>query len=185
MPQAKKKLVVIMCSIFFIILAASAWAARDSMFICQLESNKIGPKPADTEANGSVIFYLDESQQELTYKVLVEKIQDAYMAHLHIGASHKEGQIAVWLYPVREDEKENRTIEGEFNGTLADGVIRPENLKNDITFEELVESLRNGNAYVNVHTEKFVMGAIRGQVYSQDFARHKEALQTAAGGSAE
>jgi len=184
MLTEKRKLIVFMLSIFFITVAAYAWAASDNMFICQLKSNKVGPKPADTEANGSVIFYLDESRQELTYKLLVEKIHDAYMAHLHLGPSEKEGQLAVWLYPFREDEKEKRTIEGEFNGILADGVIIQEDLKNGITFEKLVEALRNGNAYVNVHTEKFVMGAIRGQVYSQEFARYIDEHPTAAGGSA-
>ena len=184
MLQAKKKLSVIIYSIFLISIAASEGRARDSMFICQLEGNKVGPKPADTRSNGSVIFFLDESKQELTYKVLVEKIQDANMARLHIGSADKGGQLAAWLYPAREDKKEKHTMEGEFNGTLADGVVRPEDLKNGITFEKLIDSLSNGNAYVNVHTEKFVTGAIRGQVYSRGFTKHMEKHLSAAGGSA-
>ena len=180
MLKVEKKLTIIMFCIFFVSLA-TAGAAAQNMFVCKLETNKIGPKPADTEANGSVIFYLDESKQELTYKLLVEKIQDAYMAHLHIGPSDKEGQVAVWLYPIQDNGQASRTIEGEFNGTLADGVIRPEDLKSGITFEEVIESLNNGNAYVNVHTKKFFMGAIRGQVYSQEFASHMEENPTAAG----
>jgi len=180
MLKVNRKPTIYMFCFFFVIIA-SVGAAADNMFICDLTSNSIGPKPADTEANGSAIFLLDESKQELTYKLLVEKIEDAYMAHLHIGPADKEGQMAVWLYPLPGHDSAKRIIEGEFNGTLAEGVISPEDLKNGVTFEELIEALRNDNAYVNVHTEKFVMGAIRGQVQSEQYTSHMERLPTAAG----
>lgn len=182
MSGVNGKITIVMFCIIFISFVSAASSA-DNMFVCDLVSSTIGPKPADTEATGSAVFYLDESRQELSYKLMVEKIQDTCMAHLHIGPSNKEGETAVWLYPPPGHNPEDRTIEGEFNGTLVDGVIRPEDLKNGITFEELVESLSNGNAYVNVHTEKFVMGAIRGQVHLGEFAAHMEENPTAAGAS--
>ena len=171
---------IIMFCVFFITIA-SAVSAAENTFICDLEVNKIGPKPADTQANGSAVFYFDESKHELTYKLMVEKIQDVSMAHLHIGPAGKEGQLAVWLYPPPGESRADRKIEGEFNGTLADGVIRPEDLKDGVSFNELIESLTNGNAYVNIHTEKFVMGAVRGQIYSDRIASRMEANPTAAG----
>lgn len=169
MLKVKRVITGIMFCVFFISIVCAV-AAAENMFVCDLGVNKIGPKPADTEAQGNVVFYLDESKQELTYKLMVEKIQDVYMAHLHIGPAGKEGQTVAWLYPLPGDVPADRTIKGEFNGILAEGVIRPEDLKNGITIEELLESLTKGNAYVNVHTEKFYMGAIRGQVYSEEFA---------------
>jgi len=180
MLKINRKLTIFMFCIFFVI-TASVGAAADNMFICDLTSNSIGPKPADTEANGSAIFLFDENKQELTYKLLVEKIEDAYMAHLHIGPADKEGLLAVWLYPLPGHKPAKRTIEGQFNGTLAEGVIGTEDLENGVTYEELIESLRNDNAYVNVHTEKFVMGAIRGQVHSEQYTSHMERMPTAAG----
>ena len=175
---------IIVCCTFFITLVSAAAAATetaDNMFVCDLEVNKVGPKPADTIANGNVIFLLDEEKNELSYKIHVEDIEDVYMAHLHMGPSKKEGIIATWLYPVDEHDSENRTIEGEFTGTLAEGVIRQEDLKHGITLEEIIESLGNGNSYVSVHTKNFVMGAVRGQVYLEGLASQMEKNPTAAG----
>ena len=158
--------------LFFLLLIVfvSTGQAAHNQFLCDLSVNKVGPKPANTKANGNVTFLLDEEKKQLSYKILVEDIENVYMVHLHMGPSNKEGIIATWLYPVDDHNSENRAIKGKFTGTLAEGVIMQEDLKHGITFEEIVESLSKGNAYVNVHTEKFIMGAIRGQVYSQEFA---------------
>jgi hypothetical protein len=164
----------------FFVFVTSGNAAHDQ-FVCDLKVNKVGPKPANTSAHGNVIFDLDKDKKELSYKIQVADIEDVYMVHVHMGPSGKEGIIATWLYPVGDHNSENRTIEGKFNGTIAEGVIKKEDIMHGITFEELIESLKNGNAYVSVHTEKFVMGAIRGQVYSQEFASNVERNTTAEG----
>jgi hypothetical protein len=139
-------------------------SAFDHEFTCSLECNKIGPKPADTKAKGNVIFQLDENKQEIFYRLSVENIKDTYMAHLHLGPSNSQGPIAVWLYPLYDHDSSKRLIEGEFSGTLAQGIINQNELQDGIKFEELAESMKNGQAYVNVHTQKFLPGEIRGQV---------------------
>lgn len=182
MLKEKRMLAVILFCVVFVTFPSPGNGA-DNMFVCDLQCNKIGPKPAETEATGSAVFLLDESGQELSYKLMVEKIHDAYMAHLHIGSADSQGQMAAWLYPVGDHKPENRVQEGQFSGVLAEGVIRPADLEGEVTFEEVADSLRNGNAYVNVHTEKFVMGAIRGQVRQGEFAAQMEENPTAAGTS--
>lgn len=142
----------------------SVGAAANSQFVSPLKCNKLGPKPADSEAEGRVVFHLDESKKELAYTIQVDGIKDAYMAHLHFGPEGKEGHIAAWLYPAENHDSPDRKIAGEFIGTLAEGVIRPKDLKHGITFAELVETMHNGDAYVSIHTTKYVMGALRGQV---------------------
>jgi hypothetical protein len=69
--------------------------------------------------------------------------------------------MAVWLYPTNSAK---RTIEGEFTGILAKGIIRAGDLEEGITFKDLIESMRNGNTYVNVHSKKYIPGELRGQV---------------------
>lgn len=172
---------ICLVSCYLLIVFVSSGQAAHNQFVCDLEVNKVGPKPADTIAEGNVIFILDEDKKELSYKIQVENIQDVYMAHLHLGPSNKEGIIATWLYPKDDHDSPNRTIEGKFTGTLAEGIIRQEDLRHGITFEEITESISNGNAYVNVHTKKFVMGSIRGQVYSQEYASNMEQNPTAVG----
>jgi hypothetical protein len=72
--------------------------------------------------------------------------------------------MAVWLYP---NNSGTRTIKGEFTGILAKGVIRPGDMEDGVTFEDLIESMRNGRTYVNVHTKNYIPGELRGQVQPQ------------------
>ena len=62
-----------------------------------------------------------KSKQELSCKLLVEKIEAAYMTHLPIGPAEKEGLLAFWLYPLPGHGPDERTIEGQFNGILQKG----------------------------------------------------------------
>jgi hypothetical protein len=168
MPKEKYMIklnrILTIITLSFFIVATAVWASSICQFSSGLECNKIGPKPAETSAKGDVFFQLDESRQEITYKLQVEKIKDVYMAHLHIGPSNKQGPMAVWLYP---NNSVTRTIKGEFTGILAKGVIRPGDMEDGVTFEDLIESMRNGRTYVNVHTKNYIPGELRGQVQPQ------------------
>src|SRR5210317_2125181 len=99
MKKQKEILTIIMFCVFTMATVSAGLAAGHYRFSCNLYENKVGPKPANTEASGIVLFQLDEIKQEIVYQLRVEKIQDVYMAHLHMGASNKEGLLAVWLYP--------------------------------------------------------------------------------------
>lgn len=60
-------------------------------------------------------------------------------------------------------------ISGTTNGILAQGVITQANMVGTgpnlgLTFEGLIEKIKAGNAYVNVHTAQFGPGEIRGQI---------------------
>lgn len=169
MKKQKMILAMIMFCVFTIATASAGLAAGHYRFSCDLYENKVGPKPAKTEASGFVLFHLDEIKQEIVYQLRVEQINDVYMAHLHMGAPNKEGLLAVWLYPPRKHNQANRIIEEELNGTLAEGVIRQEDLRDGLVLEDLVESLRSGNAYVNIHTRNFIMGELRGQVETDQY----------------
>jgi hypothetical protein len=160
MIKLNRKLTISLLS-FFLVASTPAGPKAVFHFVCGLECNKIGPKPAYTLAKGDVVFLLDKSKQEITYKLQVTKIRDVYMAHLHIGPCDKQGPMAVWLYPTNSAK---RTIEGEFTGILAKGIIRAGDLEEGITFKDLIESMRNGNTYVNVHSKKYIPGELRGQV---------------------
>lgn len=180
MLRVKGATICVMMFLGLFVFAATGQTGHDQ-FVCDLIVSKVGPKPANTLAKGNVIFFVDKDNKELLYKIQVKDIQDVYMTHLHMGPANKEGIIAAWLYPVGDHDSENRTIEGKFTGVLAEGTLKQEDIRHGITFEELIESLSNGHAYVNVHTKKFVMGAIRGQVYPQEFARSMDGTESDSG----
>lgn len=147
-------------------IATATWSfagqGSQESFAGMLEANKVGPKPAETQAAGQIVFYLDEAKGELTYELQVTNLDDVRMAHLHVGPSDRQGPLVFWLYPAAVQSA--RKISGNFTGILAKGEIRPENLRGGISFDQLVEAMRSGQAYVNVHTAKYIPGELRGQI---------------------
>lgn len=159
----KSKLLVTLTMLIWAATTAAAFAGQPVQeFDAVLQANQVGPKPAVTEAVGQVTFYFDQATGVLTYELQVTNIEDVRMAHLHVGPSDRQGPLVFWLYPgaTRSDRK----VSGTFSGILAKGEIRPENLRGGISFDELIKSMQAGQAYVNVHTAKYIPGELRGQV---------------------
>jgi hypothetical protein len=165
--------IVIFCLLFIAsATAAGAGLEEDYDFISNMGCSKIGPQhPEHTDATGQVLFKLNEEKQELSYIVKVENLEDAYMAHLHVGPCDEEpqekkglieqGPIAAWLYLCKDKEG---CFKGKFTGVLAQGIITPDDLQNNITFPDLIKAMRRGYAYTNVHTKRYITCEICGEV---------------------
>jgi hypothetical protein len=170
------KPIIFLCGLFFIVSASAAWAEEDYDFVASMQCSEIGPRhPKQTDASGQVLFKLDEDRQELFYVLKVENLKDAYMAHLHVGPCDEEpreqeapveqGPIAAWLYLCKNKDE---CVKGEFSGILAQGVITPADLLNDITFSDLIKAMSDGYAYANVHTKKYITCEICGPVIPRE-----------------
>jgi hypothetical protein len=125
----------------------------------------------DTKAQGQAIFRFNGSDS-LDFKLIVANIENVTQAHIHCGAFGSNGPIVVWLYPPAPPAQ---LIPGRSQGVLAAGTITAANviprtpgdgcLNGGVAdFDGLVERLRTGGAYVNVHTTQFLPGEIRGQI---------------------
>lgn len=128
------------------------------------------PSAVDTEATGGAMFSLSEDGSEMDYALLVSAIEDANQAHIHLGGADEEGPVAVWLYPDPE-ATEPELQEGRFDGVLATGTFTEEHLTDEVeggTMDDLLQLIEGGDAYVNVHTEEYPAGEIRGQLVSID-----------------
>jgi len=126
----------------------------------------------DSQAQGQAIFHLSEDGTALEYKLIAANIDNAFMAHIHLGAVGTNGPIVVFLYgPVAPGG-------GRTDGVLAEGTITAANLIGPLAgrpLSDLVEAMNDGGAYVNVHTNDgvappntgpgdFPGGEIRGQL---------------------
>ncbi|WP_247730922.1 CHRD domain-containing protein [Halovivax limisalsi] len=124
----------------------------------------------DTEAAGGAAFSLSEDGSEMEYALLVSAIEDVTQAHIHLGGAGENGPVAVWLYPDPE-ATEPELQEGRFDGVLATGTFTEEHLTDAVeggTMDALLEAIEGGGAYVNVHTEEYPAGEIRGQLTSAE-----------------
>lgn len=130
----------------------------------------------DSNARGSAIFQLNADGTELSYKLIVANIDNAFMAHIHRGAAGANGPIVVWLYPSTATTP-GPVGAGRLDGVIAEGTITAANLVGPLAgapLSALLDILTSGNAYVNVHTNDgvaptntgpgdFPGGEIRGQ----------------------
>ncbi|WP_187433093.1 CHRD domain-containing protein [Natronococcus pandeyae] len=145
--------------------------AEAGIFLAALTGDQ-QPESVETDATGGAVFSLSEDGAELEYALLVNGIEDADQAHIHLGGAREDGPVAAWLYPdPGADEPELQ--DGRFDGVLATDTIADEHVTDAVegeTIDALVEEITDGNAYVNVHTEEHPDGEIRGQLVSVEDA---------------
>jgi hypothetical protein len=138
------------------------------------------PTPAnvgESNARGNAIIQLSEDGTQLTYKLIVANIENVFQAHIHNAVPGVNGPIVVWLYPSTAPVA-GPLGQGRIDGVIAEGTITAANLVGTLSgdpLSDLVDLLKNGTAYVNVHTNDgvaptntgpgdFPGGEIRGQV---------------------
>jgi hypothetical protein len=115
----------------------------------------------NTGAVGTADVIVDETNQEITVTLRVFNIPTPTTAgHIHIGAAGIAGPVVV-NFP---DAIVGRT--GDFAMTFRVGpnqfVARPAIGIN--TMQDAIQAIVNGNSYVNIHTQQFPAGEIRGQL---------------------
>ncbi len=119
----------------------------------------------DSPATGLAVLTLGPDGDTISYQLKVQGIENVTMAHIHIASEPGgDGAPAVWLYPAVAPAA---AIPGEFTGLLAEGDITAANFIGPLaglTFADLLTAIRENRAYVNVHTQQFPAGEIRGRL---------------------
>ncbi len=155
-------LMILMAAAFAVTGTASA---RSSRFTAHLSGKAQVPEKIKTRATGIAIFSLSKDGKELFYKLRVRDINGVTMAHIHLATIDKNGPPVVWLYPETGMAPKEKT--GRFSGILAKGKITEKDLIGPLEgkpVSALIDEIKSGDAYVNVHTIKYPNGEIRGQI---------------------
>ncbi|MDX1542789.1 MAG: CHRD domain-containing protein [Christiangramia sp.] len=115
----------------------------------------------DSKATGQAIVKISKDETYLEYKLIVANIDNVVMSHFHMAPAGTNGSVVVWLFG-----KEGPAPAGDFNGVLAEGVITEDDVVGSLNgdFQALIDAIRAGNIYVNVHTTEFPGGELRGQL---------------------
>ncbi len=114
--------------------------------------------PVESTATGEAVFEVIANGVEFT--LTVNNGVGVTQAHIHIGSPTENGPVVAFLFgPVPAGT--------DINGVLAMGTLTADDLVGDLDgrpIDDLIEDLRQGNIYVNVHTLANPNGEIRGPI---------------------
>lgn len=125
------------------------------------------PTPVATAASGTfnadirdtaMVGNRRDSLTVIRFELLVSNINAVTAGHIHAGGPEVVGPIMVSLFS-------GPTSPSPTNGVLRQADIsRASTFNAPFTFDSVLTNIRNGTAYVNVHTVAFPGGEIRGQI---------------------
>ncbi len=113
-------------------------------------SGKDEVPPVNTQATGNVQFQLSSDGKEINYDLTTTNLNGFMMAHIHKGKSGENGPPIAALQMGK-----GKITSSDLQGPLAGKQI-----------SDLVDLMKNGQAYANVHTQQNQNGEIRGQIMS-------------------
>ncbi|HEX8359011.1 MAG TPA: CHRD domain-containing protein [Longimicrobium sp.] len=116
-----------------------------------------------SRARGSAIFKLSDDGATLHYRLVVANIEGVTQSHIHIAPAGSNGPVVVFLYGFNAAGTSRSGVLAEGEITASKLIARPA-IGFGATMPELVQRMRAGNAYVNVHTLAIPPGEIRGQI---------------------
>jgi hypothetical protein len=157
-----------------IALSAFSVSAHDGV---RLQARLVGAQEVplvSTQASGDFEARID-SDGSISYKLRYEGLEggNTLFAHIHLGQRSVNGGIMAFLCGGGSKPTPCPNTSGTVEGTITATDILPL-VAQQVTaagFDEFVRALRNGTAYVNVHTTASPGGEIRGQI-KDDNGRH-------------
>jgi len=116
--------------------------------------------PVDSNSTGIALFAFKDDN--LNFKINVTNLENIEGAHIHNGEFGQNGEVIVTLFKAAKPTD-------IVNGTLVKGNVNASSLEGSLkgkTINDLVQLINNTQTYVNIHTEQYPKGEIRGQITS-------------------
>ena len=124
--------------------------------------------PVTTEGSGAASVRINAAQTEVALTLDYDGVLPVSQAHIHAGALGENGPIIFFLCTNLGNAPAGVTVP---ECPLAPGTVEVVLTAADFiaaggidAFGEAIDALIGGSAYINVHTEAFASGEIRGQI---------------------
>jgi hypothetical protein len=132
--------------------ALGSGAADDTKLIAKpMDGDQEVPGPGDDDGKGNAKLTLKPDDEEICFVIKYKNIEDPIAGHIHKGPEGKDGAIVVDLFTDKQTESPVKDcVENVDKKTINKIANKPEKF------------------YVNLHTEDFEDGAIRGQLEAVD-----------------
>jgi len=155
---------VLSVSTFSIVLNSAKVQAQEGQTFSASLSGKDEVPPTESNSTGTAKFQVDENSSQVSYWVNVTGIKKINKAHIHNGNEEQNGDIVVTLTKNKSAKGNDGPPNIGFSGNITKDDLQGPLKDKELT--DLVSLMSDGNAYVNVHTDKYPDGAIRGQISS-------------------
>lgn len=131
--------------------------AQEQKFTATLGGDQEVP-PVTTSAKGWA--WVNPMEESVWFKVNVTELDKITAAHIHNAKSGGNGDVVATLFKSDSPTgpKDGILAEGNFTATDLEGPMKGKALS------DLVTAMKNGETYVNVHTEANPNGEIRGHL---------------------
>jgi hypothetical protein len=117
------------------------------LYHAMLNGANEAPQPVTTDATGQAVLALSPDGQQLSYRVMVQEIDQITLAHIHRGEAGQAGPPVFTLYAGSGPFDPANPISGAVELSTGD-----------------LQNLAAGKFYINVHTQDHTGGEIRGQI---------------------
>lgn len=154
-----KKIALLLIAMLTTMLSVSVAFAGGKTLKADLSGNDEVPS-VQTKAEGEAKFTLSDDGKKLSYTLVLRDIENPSAAHIHLGEAGKNGAVLATLFSGPKKE-------GKFRGNIAQASLTDKDLTGELkgkSIGALVELIKSGRAYVNVHTDAYPGGEIRGQI---------------------
>lgn len=142
----------------------SAAMAVTSNFTAHLMGAGENPD-VETLATGEAVLMVDADAGQASWRLLVANIQNVTQAHIHCGGPDVNGPVVVFLFGLDPSPDDHNGVLSTGTFDDSDVIDRPDSAAcpgGVSSFEDLVDKIESGEAYVNVHTVVNPGGEIRG-----------------------
>lgn len=143
---------------------AGVVVAAETTLTAELAGVTEGENPGNPDGSGSATIVLDPEAGTACWELSSEGIGPVTQSHIHVGAEGESGDVVV---PLDVDGFED----------ASEGCIEP--MEDAAALQEIVDD--PSGYYVNLHTEDFPAGAIRGQLTATVDEQPDTAVSTRSG----
>lgn len=145
-------------------LVATTWTVaaappEQSNFVAPLSGDEEVPS-VETDARGLARFQLASDGASIGYRLTVANIDNVTQSHIHMAPEGVNGPVVAFLFGPSAGD-------GRVDGVLATGNITADDLVGPLAgqpLSALLDAMRAGNTYVNVHTLAHPAGEVRGRI---------------------
>lgn len=141
-----------------VVLTNQVNAQQQNGYITTLNGKNEVPSHADVTATGISGFIINSGNSKVWYQIEAEGLNGVTQAHIHSGKAGENGPVVATLFKGNKDSVNGALVQGSITADKLEGPLKGKSIS------DLIDLFNKASAYVNVHTETFPDGEIRGQM---------------------